>query len=249
VNVAAPTAESRSGDRSQAAAAVNGEAVGQPGAKSPVAFVCRKGAFCDDFEEKSLGTGWTDRLEVSSGRLRLTQDSASLGKSALEMWTRDESSSAFLIHEKADVSGPWAGVLGFALRVDDVPGKSLGGPELTMKTKDGLVTIGVVLGPEGLVLEQRATEECLNDRCKNRSWVIAPAVDRHWYRVRIGVEANPRDVAPYGRLEVSVDDGELLTGDLTVPFFDGSIFLRAGITQGDARPARAELDDVSLLVR
>ncbi|MBX3189093.1 MAG: hypothetical protein KF819_18875 [Labilithrix sp.] len=235
----------------RAHAALTAETVGERGTK-PAAFVCRKGAFCDDFEEKSLGTRWSDLVQESGGRVRLGEgSSASAGRGSLEIFTRDASSRAFLSHEVvADLSGSWSGALGFALRVDSVPRKALGGPELTMTTSDGVLAIGVVLKPEGLVLEQRATESCLKeDRCKSRSWVIAPALDNHWYDVRIGVEANPADIAPYGRIEITVDGGELLAGDLTIPMFDRGAFLRAGVTQGDIEPARAVVDDVSLLVR
>lgn len=113
----------------------------------------------------------------------------------------------------------------------------------------GPITIRIALKPEGLVLEQLASETCRRDRCVTSSQIIAASQPAHWYRVTVGVEANARQAAPYGRVEVIVDGGDLQATDLTVPLYEGSMFLRAGITQGDARPASAHLDDVTLFVR
>ncbi len=228
----------------------NGEdfvAAARPSA--PAAFVCRKGAFCEDFEEQSFARRWSDTVTTSGGKIDLGTDSASAGKGALRIFAHDDTSSAFLFASKNDVAGDWSGMLGFAFRLDQVPAKVLGGPELTVKTIDGPVTIRIAVRPEGVVLEQLAEASCRRDRCVPTSTIIAPAKANHWYRIKLGAEVNPRQAPPYGRLEVQVDGGELLGADLMVPFFDSSVFLRAGITQGDARRAFMDLDDVTLLVR
>lgn len=165
------------------------------------------------------------------------------------MYAQDEAATAFLLQSKGDVAGNWSGAVSFAFRVDTLPGKYLGGPELVVKTSDGPMTIRVAMTRDGLVLEQIAPDTCPRDRCTSSSQIIAPSTQGHWYAIDIGLEVNPKSAAPYGRLEATVDGGDLLGTDLTVPFSDGSIFLRAGITQGDARPALAHLDHVSLLVR
>ena len=212
------------------------------------AFVCRKDAFCEDFENTAWSAHWSDLVTTAGGRMGSAQESASTGKGALELYAHDDVSSAFLLESKGDVGGSWSGVVSFAWRVDQIPGKYLGGPELTVKTSEGPITIRIALEPEGLVLEQLASETCRRDRCVTSSKILAPSQPGHWYRVAVGIEANAQQAAPYGRLEATVDGGDLQTTDLTVPFYAGSVFLRAGITQGDARPATAHLDDVTLLV-
>jgi hypothetical protein len=104
--------------------------------------------------------------------------------------------------------------------------------------------------PEGVFLEQRGTAECLRDRCVDARTRLAPAHANHWYRITLGFEVNARQAAPYGRLEASVDNGDMQSTDLSVPFYDGSVFLSAGVTKGDpGRRALADLDDVTMLVR
>jgi hypothetical protein len=212
-------------------------------------FVCRKGAFCEDFEDQAFSAHWSDSITTGRGKIDHAQDSASTGSGALRLSAPDSTSTAFLFQAKGDVQGEWSGALSFAFRVDQIPGIYLGGPELSVKTDDGNITVRIALRPEGLVLEQLADATCRRDRCTPTSKVIAAAQPNHWYRIALGFEVNPRQAAPYGRIEAKVDGGELQGTDLTVPFYDGSVFLRAGITQPDARRAFADLDDVSLLVR
>lgn len=226
--------------------------IGEQVAAPDGAFVCRKGAFCDDFEDlhaASIGARWTDIVE-GGGQLGRASTSASAGKSALHVVTRDASESAFLVREKGFVGPAWSGVLGFAMRADAIPSESLAGPELSVKTaNDGVVSLVVVMKPEGLFLEQRGGAECIKDRCQSKSTFLAPARAEHWYRVDIGVEAGSADAAPYGRLEFRVDGGALGATDLTVPLGDGTALLRAGVTRGDVRPAFVAIDDVVLLTR
>jgi hypothetical protein len=220
-----------------------------PKAPADSTFFCRKDAFCEDFEEQNWKSRWADAITTPGGRIEMGQLSASPGRRSLRLYSNDDAAAAFLFQPKGDVSGSWSGALELAFRVDTIPGKYLGGPELTVKTPEGPITIRLALKPEGLVLEQLSTEACLRDRCTASSKIIAPSKENHWYRVRVGLEVNARQAAPYGIVEATVDGGELQATDLTVPLYDGSVFLRAGVTQGDARPAFAEIDDISLLVR
>lgn len=219
---------------------------------APAAFVCRTGAFCEDFEEEAFAGRWSEIVTTTGGKLDLGRESASSGKGALRLSAHDDASSAFLFTSpptKAEVVSDWSGVLGLAFRVDQVPAKYLGGPQLTVETHDGPVTLRIGMRPEGVVLEQISEATCRRDRCVPTSTVIAPASANHWYRITLGAEVNPRVAPPYGRLEIRVDGGDLMATDLMVPFYDGAVFLRAGITQGDARRAFMDLDDVTLLVR
>jgi len=225
-------------------------AIGEESAAPDGAFVCRKGAFCDDFEGATIGAAWTDIVE-GGGQLGRASTSASVGKGALHVVTRDASESAFLVREKGFVGGSWSGVFGFALRAEAIPSESFAGPELTVKTaSDGVVTLAVVMKPEGLFLEQRGTAECGKDRCQDKSTLLAPARAGHWYRVDLGVEAGAAAAAaPYGRVEFRVDGGALGATDLVVPLGEGTALLRAGVTRGDVRPAHVAIDDVVLLTR
>lgn len=249
---AAPAAPVSDGDRIQASDSV----FAIPAKREPAGFVCRKGAFCEDFEERGYGARWTGEFTTGRGSIAYGTDSASLGGGSLRLYADDAASSAYLLQAKGDVGGEWSGVLGFAFRVDQLPGKSLGLSELTIKTDDGPITLRLTMRAQGLVLEQLATADCLRDRCAPTATVIAPAKPNHWYRVKLGMEVNPNHAPPYGRLEASVDDGPIVGATLSVPFYNGSVFMSAGITQGDEAPAGGplrgafvDLDDVTLLVR
>jgi hypothetical protein len=249
---AAPAASVDDADRARTTRDTDGvfAVAGKNAAGAPAGFVCRKGAFCEDFESRGWGDRWTGELTSGRGSVEYGTDSASLGRGSLRLFAMDDASSAYLLQEKGHVGGEWSGMLGFAFRVDQLPGKSLGLSELTVKSEDGPITLRITLRAQGLVLEQIASADCLRDRCEPTAKVIAPAKPNHWYRVRLGMEVNPNLAPPYGRLEASVDDGDVVSTDLTVPFYNGSAFLSAGITQGDAgRRAFADLDDVTLLVR
>jgi len=221
-----------------------------PSAESPAGFVCRAGAFCDDFEEQGFASRWTSSFTSGTGSVEQNSASASLGRGSLRLFTADDS-SAFLVEQNGTVKGAWSGVLGFAFRVAAVPSEYLGGPELTMSTADGPVTVRLFMAPDGVFVEQRFGSECVSDRCTAKRTRIAAAHPNHWYRVTLGFEVNPAKAAPYGRLEASVDDSsDVVSTDLTVPFYDGALTLDAGITQGDVgHRSLADLDDVTLLVR
>jgi hypothetical protein len=232
--------------------AIGGDVAEVPAAHDqPTGFVCRTGAFCEDFEEQGFENHWQGVFTTGSGTVEHNTASASLGSGSLRLFTADDSSSAYLLQEKGTVKGNWSGVLGFAFRVAAVPSQYLGGPELTLRTADGPITVRLTMAPEGVFVEQRSTAECLHDRCVPKRTLIAPAHANHWYRVTLGFEVNPANAAPYGRLEASVDDtGDVVSTDLTVPFYDGPVLFSAGITQGDVgHRSLADLDDVTLLVR
>jgi hypothetical protein len=245
----APAVEPAPADHARASGSEFAVAVRQPQAQ-PVGFVCRPGAFCEDFEEVAYAPHWGGSFTTGGGTIELGTDSASLGRGSLRLASKDAASSAYLLQGKGDVGARWSGVLGFAFRVDQVPSKYLGGPELTVKTADGPLTLRISMRPEGVYLEQRATAACLRDRCQVKSTLVAPAKPNHWYRIAVGVEANANAAPPYGRVEAAVQGGDNVSTDLSLPLYEGSAFLSAGITEGDpGQRAFADLDDVSLLVR
>jgi hypothetical protein len=228
-----------------------GSDVELPSPNDPVGgFVCRPGAFCEDFEEQRFENHWASVLTAGSGAVEHSTASASLGAGSLRLYTADDASTAYLRQEKGTAKGTWSGALGFAFRVAEVPSQYLGGPELTVRSADGPISIRLTMAPEGVFVEQRSTAECLRDRCVPKRTLIAAAHANHWYRVTLGFEVNSANAAPYGRLEASVDDtGDVVATDLTVPFYDGPLVFDAGITQGDVNHrAVANVDDVVLLV-
>ncbi|MDB5221236.1 MAG: hypothetical protein JWO86_9163 [Myxococcaceae bacterium] len=219
--------------------------------EQPSGFVCRAGAFCEDFEEQGFESHWGSALTTGTGTVDHGTASASLGRGSIRLVTGDDTSSAYLLEQHGTVKGNWSGVLGFAFRVAAVPSRYLGGPELTLRTADGPISVRVTMEPKGVFIEQRSTSECLQDRCVPKRTLIAPAHPNHWYRVTLGFEVNPAKAGTYGRLEASVDDsGVVVSTDLSVPFYDGDMVFSAGITQGDVGGRSiADLDDVTLLVR
>ena len=219
------------------------------GLAAPTTFACRQGAFCDDFEaEEPVGTRWSGVFEGAGGKLEGASESASPGRGAVTFFAPAADSQIFLDRTSGGVATTWSGALGFALKVAAVPGSQLGGPELSVKTQDGPVSVRVSLRPEGLVLEQLAPK-CARGRCRPTSTIIAPAKEGAWYHVRIGFEVAAQPAPPYGRLQASVDGALPLSTDLEVPLYDGSVSFHAGITQGDSRRALANLDDITLFTR
>ncbi|MBS2018359.1 MAG: hypothetical protein JST00_36170 [Deltaproteobacteria bacterium] len=215
---------------------------------SSEAFVCRKGAFCDDFEGQA-GSRWGQSV-VEGGEIGRGVGSASLGKGSLSVTTKPGDSRAFLVHEAGEVSATWSGAFSFAVRPAASPRDALGLPELAVKTvHDGTVTIGFALRPEGIYLEQRGSSECKLDRCVTKSKLVGTFTPGTWTRIDLGIEAGSEGVAPFGRLEVKINGGPLVATDLTVPLGNGTAILRAGITRGDVQDANVDLDDVSLLTR
>lgn len=229
-------------------ASANGSAVPKPPTESP--YSCRDGAFCDAFETGAFAKEWSSPFSTGDGELSLGTASASLGHGSLHLSTRDKDSSAYLLREQGPVAASWSGAVLFSFRVEELPFDVVGGPELTVKTPDGPITVRIVVTPDDILLEQRGTAKCLKDRCTATRTVLSPAHASHWYAIRIGFEVNANQTAPYGLIETSVNGGELTTHDLNVPMYDGSLFFSAGITEGDlGRYVNADLDDVSVFVR
>jgi len=213
-------------------------------------FTCRQGAFCEAFDSANYASNWSTTITTGKGELEQRNESASVGTGSLHLETRDESSTAFLLRETAVVADTWNGSLGFAIRVPALPGSYVGGPELTVKTPVGPVYVRVFVTPDGIFLEQNATSECSADRCTGSRTFISNVLPNHWYNVVVGFEVNARNSAPYGLIETSVNGGQFVTSDLNVPLSQGTMFLKAGITQGDPGAyAAMDLDNVSLLVR
>ena len=216
---------------------------------APTPFVCRPGAFCDDFEDDAINFArWSGVVLHGEGKWEVNGASASPGRNALTLFAPDRTSQVFLDHTTGSVASTWSGLLTFALSVSTAPETQLGGPALALKTADGPVSVRVSVRPEGLVLEQLAPE-CGKDRCQPTARVIAPAKVGAYYRVRVGFEVGAQAKPPYGRIETTVDGGPLVTTDLAVPLYDGGVSLRAGITEGDTKRALVSLDDVSLFTR
>jgi hypothetical protein len=207
------------------------------------------GAFCEDFEAQTWSTTWSDFVLHAGAKGERGNESASVGGAALRVISATPESEAFLLHEEGEVRGQWSGTVGFAFRIDALPVVSLTGPSWTVKEKDGPVSLRIKVTPESVLLEQTSEATCRRDRCQPSVRVLAPAQATHWYRVRLGVEVDPRTAPPYGRLETTVDGGPVTSADLTIPFFGGASSVRAGITQGDVTRAFANVDDVSILVR
>lgn len=213
-------------------------------------FVCPTGAFCDDFASSELSIArWTDAV-AEDGHLGRSALSASRGAGSLVATTKAPSGRAFLVVERGHVGGTWAGVVSFALRPTQVPSASIRGPELLVKTaRDGLASLAVVVRPDGLFLDQRASGECPRDWCRAKTTWLGPTTTTRWTRIELGVEAGASAVSPHGRLEASVDGGDLLTTDLTIPLRGGTLLLRAGITAGDTREGELAVDDVVVQVK
>jgi hypothetical protein len=258
--------ESEGGDLAQVPHSAPGQAVGdkQPDEQrfskagptypsvdtNPAGFTCRAGAFCETFEAPTYVDNWSAAFTSNDGELVQTTASASVGNGSLRATTRDKDSTAYLLREKNLVGSQWSGSLGFAIRVPTLPTGSVGGPELMVKTAIGPIYVRVLVTPDGLYLEQNGTSECSASRCTGSRTFISNVLPNHWYSVTVGLEVNSQNTAPYGLIETSVNGGEFVTSDLTVPLTDGQVFLKAGITQGDPGAyATIDLDDVSLLVR
>ncbi|AKV01964.1 hypothetical protein AKJ09_08627 [Labilithrix luteola] len=208
-------------------------------------FYCRKGAFCDDFEGAFPIALWTERFAVGNASTSLASISATSGAHSLEVTSNDATSAGYLRFAGKTVGTDWAGVAQFAFRASSLPVTSLAGPAIAVIREGGdPVSIGVVLDEDGLVLVQREGQAVVA-----RS-VLAPARADHWFRVTIGFEASaPRaGGVRFGRVETTVDDGDLLSHDLRVPAASGGLEFFAGVTRGDTSPSTAQVDDVSFFV-
>ena len=218
--------------------------LGQPvsfGAGMP--FVCRKNAFCDDFEEAAPLARWTNSV-VTLGAVDFVGPSASHGVKALRASTTGSGGAAFLVLAGPALGQTWAGSLGFALRVDALPAKVLGGPEIAVTDTSGAITrIGFSVRPEGIALHQYF-ESCAGHACEARSDLVSDVRPGVWRTLTVGIETSGSSAPPYGRIEVTVDGGDLIVLPLSVTHFDGRAEVHAGITVADSVPATARIDDV-----
>ncbi len=205
---------------------------------------CKPGAFCDDFEEPSPAKRWTSTV-ASAGIVDFPGPSSSMGAHALRASTSAAGGTAYLTRQGAAVGASWVGALAFSLRVDALPLAALGGPEIAVVDANGATThVGFSVKPEGIALHQ-LSESCGGSTCTARSDLVSDVKPGEWRRLVVAIETYGTTSSPYGRVEVSVDDGGLIVLPLTVMPYDGVAEARAGITVADAAPATARIDDVT----
>jgi hypothetical protein len=204
---------------------------------------CKKGAFCDDFEDAAPGTRWSGTV-ASAGVVELGSASTTLGAHSLRTSTSGAGGLAYLTVDAAVVGSHWAGALGFSMRVDAAPSASLGGPAITVALGSGAsVRIGFSVTAEAISLHQYAGD-CGDAPCDVRTDRVTSMKPGEWRRLVVAVEAASSLAPPYGRVEVTVDGGELITLPLVVPAFAGPASVQAGITAADDAPATVSIDDV-----
>lgn len=215
------------------------------GLAGPFAIVtCKKDAFCEDFEEPSPATRWTSTV-AAAGSVDFPGPSSSLGAHALRAMTTGTGGSAYLTLDGAALGGQWVGALGFSLRVDALPTTTVGGPEIAVVDANGASTrIGFSVRPDGIALHQ-LFESCSGSPCTSRSDLVSDVKPGEWRQLVVAIETYGTTTPPYGRIEVTVDDGGLIVLPLMVTPFDGRAEAHAGITVADVAPATARIDDVT----
>jgi hypothetical protein len=204
---------------------------------------CKKGAFCDDFEDATPGSRWTSAV-ATDGVVDFVAPSSSMGARALHATTSGAGAAAYLKLAGASLGTQWVAVLGFTLRVEALPTAVLGGPEIVVASANGALTrIGFSVRPDGIALHQHF-DACSGPSCASRSDLVSDVKAGEWRRLVVAIETTSTTGPSYGRIEVSVDGGELIVLPLTVTPFDGKAEARAGITLADTAPAAARIDDV-----
>jgi hypothetical protein len=205
---------------------------------------CKPGAFCDDFEEPSPAKRWTSTV-AAAGIVDFPGPSSSMGAHALRASTSAAGGTAYLARHGAAVGSSWVGALAFSLRIDALPVTALGGPEIAIADANGATThIGFSVTPAGIALHQ-VSESCGGSTCTSRSDLVSDVKPGEWRHLVVAIETYGTTSSPYGRIEVSVDDGGLVVLPLTVMPHDGVAEARAGITVADSAPATARIDDVT----
>jgi hypothetical protein len=206
---------------------------------------CRKGAFCEDFEEASPGARWTSSVATDGGVIDFVGPSSSFGAHALRATTSGSGAAAYLMLAGPTVAQQWVGSLTFSMRVESLPTTVLGGPEITVTDPNGAVTrIGFSVHPNGIALHQYF-DSCSGLSCTARADIVTDVKPGEWRRLSVGIEGTGSSAAPYGRIEVTVDDsGDLITLPLAVTPFDGYVEVHAGITIADSVASIARVDDV-----
>jgi hypothetical protein len=204
---------------------------------------CKKSAFCDDFEEASPGSRWTGSVAIN-GVVDFVGPSSSFGAHALRATTQGGDGVAFLTRAGASLGKQWAGSLAVSFRIDALPASVVGGPEIAIVDATGATTrIGFSVRAEGIALHQYF-ESCSGTKCTSRSDLVADVKPGEWRSLVVGIETGSTTAPPYGRIEVTVDHGDLIELPLTVTPFDGKAEARAGVTAPDVAPATAHVDDV-----
>ena len=162
---------------------------------------------------------------------------------ALQTKTSGAGASAYLTLAGADLGKHWVGALSMTFRVDAVPTTLIGGPEIAVIDANGATTrIGFSVRPDGIAVHQQF-EACSGPTCTPRSDLVTDVKPGEWRRLTVAVEAG-NAAPPYGRIEVTVDGGDIILLPLAVTPFDGKAEVRAGITVADAAPATVRIDDV-----
>lgn len=215
------------------------------GLSGPFAITtCKKGAFCDDFEEPSPDKRWSSTV-ATAGLVDFPGPSSSLGAHALRAVTTGAGGAAYLTRGGSALGTQWVGALAFSLRVDALPVTALGGPEMAVVDANGATThVGFSVRPDGIALHQ-LSESCSGSSCMPRSDLVSDVKPSEWRHLVVAIETYGTTTPPYGRIEVTVDDGALIVLPLTVRPYDGQSEARAGITVADVAPATARIDDVT----
>lgn len=210
----------------------------------PFALVaCKKGAFCDDFEEASPGSRWTGSV-ATNGQIDFVGPSSSSGAHALRATSQGRDGVAYLTRAGAALGKQWAGSLAVSFRIDTLPASVVGGPEIAIIDANGAATrIGFSVRPDGIALHQYF-ESCSGTKCTSRSDLVTDVKAGEWRSLVVGIETGSTTTPPYGRIEVAVDHGELIELPLTVTPFDGKAEARAGITAPGVAPVTTHVDDV-----
>jgi hypothetical protein len=220
-----------------------------PPAAQTLEFQCRSDAFCEDFESADPASRWSG-ASAPGAPFAFVAPSASKGARSMRVTSIASGAPVFLRKDGGAFTGALFGAVAFAIRVDATASVALGGPTLALTgAGGGEATIGVVLRAEGVALEQHATT-CAAPACRERADVVAaPVSPGAWHTVVVGFEVNESPAPPYGRLEIGVDGADLTTYSLTVPFFEGALELRAGITSPDTALAGVQIDDVMFFAK
>jgi len=209
---------------------------------------CKPGAFCDDFEDASPGSRWTAAV-ATNGVVDFVGPSSSLGAHALRASTNGAGAAAYLTLDGASLGKHWVGELAFSFRLDSLPTAAMGGPEIVVVDAFGATTrIGFSVRPEGIALHQHF-ESCSGTACTSRSDLVSDVKPGEWRHLGVAIETTGTTAPPYGRIEVTIDGGDLIFVPLTVTPFDGKAEAHAGITVADGAPATAHIDDVMFYVR
>lgn len=204
---------------------------------------CKINAFCDDFEDGAPGARWTGAV-TTLGLLDFAGPSSSAGANSLHVATNGAGGAAYLSLAGKALGSQWAGALAVTMRIDAPPTTVIGGPEIAVAhTGGGMTRIGFSIRPEGIALHQYF-DACSGSSCATRSDIVSEVKAGEWRRLVVAVETTNSVAPPYGRVEVTIDGGELIVLPLTVAPFNGTAEVHAGITVADSVPSNARIDDV-----